>query len=176
MTSGVWSVYESPIGRLTLVTGAAGLSAVHFPDEGGPFDEAARDDAALSSVRAQLDEYFCIARTRFALDLDLSGGTEFQRRVWKQLLTIPYGTTLSYGALTVAAGGPPERTRAVAAAVGRTPIPIIVPCHRVIGARGGLAGYRGGLDRKRALLDHEAAVGGREPLSEVWAARQTSLI
>jgi methylated-DNA-[protein]-cysteine S-methyltransferase len=174
--SAVWSVYESPIGALTLVTGDAGLSAVHFPGEGGSGVVCGRDDVALGGVRRQLDEYFCGVRTRFELELDLSGGTEFQRGVWRQLLTIPYGTTLSYGELTAATGGPPERIRAVAAAVGRTPIPIIVPCHRVIGARGELTGYRGGLDRKRALLELETAVAGGEPLAEIWAARQMSLI
>jgi methylated-DNA-[protein]-cysteine S-methyltransferase len=95
--------------------------------------------------------------------------------VWGQLRAIPFGSTVSYGELAGAAGRP-DRVRAVGAAVGRTPIPIIVPCHRVIGADGSLTGYRGGLQRKRTLLDLEAAVSRREPLPEVWTARQLSLI
>lgn len=173
--AGVWSIYESPLGPLTLVGGPSGLSAVDFPGHGGPLDEAARDDAALAVVRAQLDEYFAGSRTRFELELDLAGGTDFQRGVWEQLRAIPYGSTVSYGELAGAAGRP-DRVRAVGAAVGRTPVPIIVPCHRVIGADGSLTGYRGGLQRKRTLLDLEAAVSRREPLSEVWMARQLSLM
>ncbi len=171
----VWSIYESPVGRLTLVGGGAGLAAVHFPGEGGPFDESGRDDGALGVVRKQLDEYFAGTRTHFELELDLAGGTPFQRSVWEQLRAIPHGTTISYGELAIALGRL-DRVRAVGAAVGRTPIPIIVPCHRVIGASGDLTGYRGGLHRKRALLDFEAAVSHREPLPAVWTARQLSLI
>jgi methylated-DNA-[protein]-cysteine S-methyltransferase len=171
----VWSTYESPIGPLTLIAGNAGLAALHFPGRGGPFDARARDDDALSTARGQLEEYFAGVRTQFELELDLSVGTPFQRSVWERLRVIPHGVTLSYGELAGALGRP-DRTRAVGAAIGRTPVPIIVPCHRVIGANGDLTGYLGGLQRKRALLDLEAAVSRREPLSAVWAGRQLSLI
>jgi methylated-DNA-[protein]-cysteine S-methyltransferase len=102
----------------------------------------------------QLDEYFDGRRRRFDLVLDLAG-TPFQQRVWSALRAIPYGTTRSYTEVGQAIDRP-DRVRAVGAAVGRTPIPIIVPCHRVVGADGSLTGYGGGLHRKRALLDHEA--------------------
>jgi methylated-DNA-[protein]-cysteine S-methyltransferase len=172
--SGAWSIYESPLGPLTLVAGAAGLTALHFPGRGGPFEEADRDDDALAGARVQLDEYFAGERTTFELPLEL-GGTPFQQRVWEQLRAVPHGTTVSYSALGAAIGHP-DRARAVGAAVGRTPVPIIVPCHRVLGSGGDLTGYGGGLHRKRALLDFEAAVSRSEPVPAVWAARQLSLI
>jgi methylated-DNA-[protein]-cysteine S-methyltransferase len=107
----------------------------------------------LADATRQLEEYFAGTRRRFELALDLRG-SEFQRAVWDRLLAIPYGETISYGELADAVGRR-ERVRAVAATVGRTPIPIIVPCHRVIGADGSLTGYGGGLHRKQALLDLE---------------------
>jgi methylated-DNA-[protein]-cysteine S-methyltransferase len=175
VTAGAWSVYASPLGPLTVVAGGAGLAALHFPGEGGPLHPRARDDAALAAARRQLDEYFAGTRTDFELELDIPGGTEFQRDVWQQLRGIPHGTTVSYGELA-ARSGRPDRVRAVGAAVGRTPVPIIVPCHRVVGADGALTGYRGGLDRKRALLELEAAVSRRDPLAALWAARQLPLL
>ena len=102
------------------------------------------------------DLYFARARTAFDLPLD-PPGTAFQRRVWSALRTIPYGTTVSYGELARRLGDV-RATRAVGAANGKNPIPIIVPCHRVIGARGELTGFGGGLDRKRWLLEHEGAL------------------
>jgi methylated-DNA-[protein]-cysteine S-methyltransferase len=102
----------------------------------------------------QLGEYFAGDRRGFELAIQLDG-TRFERAVWGELLRIPYGETSSYGELARAIGCF-ERVRDVAAAIGRTPIPIVVPCHRVIGSDGSLTGYGGGLDRKRALLDLEA--------------------
>jgi methylated-DNA-[protein]-cysteine S-methyltransferase len=102
-----------------------------------------------------LDEYFRGHRIRFELTLELTG-TPFQQRVWEALREIPYGATVSYAELAGTIGRP-DRVRAVGGAVGRTPVPIIVPCHRVIGSDGSLTGYGGGLHRKRALLDLEAA-------------------
>lgn len=168
-----WSVLETPIGPLTLAGGPRGLSAIHFPGQVPPLDAALERDDALAAARTQLSEYFAGRRRLFTLALDLSG-TPFQRAVWEQLMAIPFGETRSYGTLASAIGRM-DRVRAVGAAVGRTPVPIIVPCHRAIGANGDLTGYRGGLERKRALLEHEAAVSGGEPLPALWASRQLSL-
>jgi methylated-DNA-[protein]-cysteine S-methyltransferase len=172
------SVFDSPVGPLTLVVGAGALRAVLFPNERGPRAAAqpigsssARDADLLAEVARQLTEYFDGARRRFELPLDLAGST-FQRRVWAALRTIPYGETVSYGELARQIGAPGE-AREVGGAVGRTPTPIAIPCHRVIGADGSLVGYGGGLPRKRALLDLEQgvlplAVAGTE---ESWAPR-----
>ena len=159
--STVWSVYESPVGALTLMGGPAGLRALSFPSRGAPLDEERRDPAALAPVSAQLDEYFAGRRQGFDVPLDLVG-TQFQLSVWQALLAIPFGETRSYGdvARTI---GRPDRVRAVGAANGRNPIAIIVPCHRVIGSDGSLTGYGGGLHRKRVLLDLEAGVAGGRP-------------
>jgi len=105
-------------------------------------------------IIAELDAYFAGSLKKFSVPLDLRG-TEFQRRVWELLLHIPYGETRSYGQIARAIGRP-EASRAVAQAVGTNPVAIIVPCHRVIGASGGLVGYGGGLHRKQALLELEA--------------------
>ncbi len=150
----VWTIYASPLGPLTLVGGPAGLASLRFPGGAGPPADADHDPDAFGAALGQLEEYFSGERNRFELALDL-GGTPFQRRVWSRLLTIPYGTTTSYSALARATGRP-DRVRAVGAAVGRTPVPIIVPCHRAVAADGALTGYGGGLQRKRALLDLEA--------------------
>lgn len=147
------TVYESPLGPLTLVAGAAGLAALRFPDGDAEPDEERHRPAALAEVVAQLEEYFAGERRAFALELDVAG-TPFQREVWDRLRRIPFGTTLSYTELAQAVGRP-DSVRAVGAAVGRTPVPIIIPCHRVVGADGTLTGYGGGLPRKRALLDLE---------------------
>jgi methylated-DNA-[protein]-cysteine S-methyltransferase len=108
----------------------------------------------IKSIKAQLAEYFAGRRSRFEIALDLSGGTAFQQAVWQALLVIPRGTTASYGALS-ARIGKPAAVRAVGAAVGRNPISIVVPCHRVMGADGSLTGYAGGLARKSSLLHLE---------------------
>lgn len=148
-----WTVHESPLGPLILRGGPSGLTALHFPRHGGPLDEADHTPAAFAEATRQLDEYFAGRRTRFELALDL-GGSPFQRAVWERLLATPYGTTVSYSQLADALGRR-GRARAVGAAVGRTPVPIIVPCHRVLGADGSLTGYGGGLQRKQALLHLE---------------------
>jgi methylated-DNA-[protein]-cysteine S-methyltransferase len=146
----LFDIYESPLGPLTLVGGPACLSGLWFPERTGPMDGRDRDPGALSPVTAQLDEYFAGERRAFDVKLDLHG-TAFQQRVWEALRQIPYGSTIAYGELARRVGRP-DSVRAVAAAVGRTPVPIIVPCHRVVGADGSLTGYGGGLPRKRALL------------------------
>jgi methylated-DNA-[protein]-cysteine S-methyltransferase len=171
-----WTVYPSPLGPLTLVAGAAGLRALHFPGRAPVLDPSEADGEALRDVREQLDQYFAGEREAFDLALDLAG-TAFRRRVWDALRALPYGGAVTYGALArelgvhdtepdAAGGRPVTAAQKVAWAVGATPTPIIVPCHRVLGAGGALTGYRGGLQRKRALLDFEAAGPAR---SAFWA-------
>ena len=152
-------LFESPVGPLTLVERDGRLRGVVFPNEHGfrrAADFPARPSELLAEVARQLERYFAGEPHTFELPLDLVG-TPFQRRVWEELRTIPYGETVSYGELAGRIGSPGE-AREVGAAVGRTPTPIVVPCHRVIGADGSLVGYGGGLERKRALLDLEQGV------------------
>ncbi len=155
-TTTAWAVYESPLGSLTVAAGPAGFMALRFDGERPALDAAAHDPDALAPVVAQLDEYFAGRRRAFDLPLDLAG-TPFQREVWAALLAIPYGSTSTYAELARAVGRP-DAVRAVGAAVGRTPVPIVVPCHRALGSDGALTGYRGGLERKRALLQLEGAL------------------
>ena len=165
-----WTIHETPIGPLTLRGSARGLTSLSFPGRGGPLDEAARAPDLFADAVRQLDEYFAGERRRFDLELDLQG-TPFQRSVWERLLAIGYGATTTYGAIARELGRV-DRVRAVGAAVGRTPVPIIVPCHRVLGADGSLTGYGGGLQRKQALLDLERS--GAPP--QGWTLRQLALI
>ncbi len=154
----IWSTYESPLGVLTLVAGPRGLRAISFPaadDRASERDPATRSPDAFVEVTDQLDEYFAGERRRFDVALDLDQGTPFARSVWAEIARIPYGSTTSYGAIARAVGRL-DRVRAVGSAVGRTPVPIIVPCHRVIGTSGDLVGYGGGLARKVALLELES--------------------
>lgn len=146
---------SSPVGRLLLTATPRGLSSVWFL-KGRPAKIGAdwvHDEAALAEPLWQLRAYFDGSLCEFALDLD-PRGTPFQQRVWTRLLEIPWGETTSYGDIARRIGQP-AAVRAVGAANGRNPIPIIVPCHRVVGADGSLTGYGGGLDAKRWLLDHE---------------------
>ncbi|HEX4690359.1 MAG TPA: methylated-DNA--[protein]-cysteine S-methyltransferase [Solirubrobacteraceae bacterium] len=170
-----WDVYESPLGPLTVEAGPLGLTAISFPGAGGAArDEGRRDPTALAEAVVQLDAYFAGERRAFDLALDLRG-TPFQRRVWAELRRLPYGATVTYTELAAAVGRP-EVVRAVAAAVGRTPVPIVVPCHRVVGAGGALTGYGGGLQRKAALLDLEARVAAGGQPEPAWALRQLALL
>lgn len=170
--SSAWTIYESPLGPLTLTGGATGLTALYFPGRSAALDEAGQNQVLFAAAIEQLEQYFAGERVGFDLSLELAG-TPFQQRVWRQLLAVPYGRTVSYGELTTAIGRP-DRVRAVAAAIGRTPTPIIIPCHRAIAANGDLTGYLGGLQRKQTLLDFEAAVTHRDPPAAVWPARQLS--
>src|SRR5215211_1552021 len=172
--STAWDVYESPLGPLTLFTGPRGLSGLAFPGRTLALDERDRDPTALAHLAAQLEAYFAGERRAFDLPLDLAG-TPFQRRVWAELRQIPYGATVSYSELAERVGRP-DVVRAVAAAVGRTPVPIVVPCHRVVGADGSLTGYGGGLQRKRALLDLERRVTDGDPLPAGAAFRQLAML
>lgn len=151
---------DTPLGGVTLAATDAGLAGVwfdqqrHWPDTAGWVTND--EHPVLREASAQLHDYFAGRRDRFDLLLDLSHGTAFQQSVWQALLAIPAGKTISYGALSVDLGNP-AAVRAVGAAVGRNPISVIVPCHRVLGADGSLTGYAGGLDRKTALLELEGA-------------------
>jgi methylated-DNA-[protein]-cysteine S-methyltransferase len=167
-----FTIFESPFGRLTLVAGETGLQRLYFPGTAPPLNESEHDPEPLATVTGQLSEYFAGERTRFELSLDYLG-TPFQRGVWRALQNIPYGTTTTYGALGRQLAAQP---RAVGAAVGATPIPIIVPCHRVIGSDGSLTGYGGGLPRKRALLELEATGGDRSAFDAAWRQRQLALL
>jgi methylated-DNA-[protein]-cysteine S-methyltransferase len=170
-----WTDIETPLGTLTLTANDGALTGLWFPGRGPARDEASRSPERFAQVAAQLDEYFSGTRREFELELDFSSGTAFQQAVWRELLTIPYGETLSYGQVAGRLGRL-ERVRAVGAANGANPISIIVPCHRVIGADGRLTGYGGGLHRKEALLDMEAAASHGRPTALRLRPRQLTLI
>ena len=149
--------FDTPIGELLLAGEADSLSMIGFPKGAMRRDPEAEwiyNEAPFEVVRSQLAEYFAGERKDFDLPLSLSG-TEFQVAVLEALQKIPYGETMSYGAVAKQIGRP-KAVRAVGAANGRNPIPIIVPCHRVIGTSGDLTGFGGGLDTKAALLRLEA--------------------
>lgn len=146
-----YTVIESPIGPLTLAGEDGVLTGLHMGDR--PSRTGHRDDTALAVAREQLAEYFAGDRTDFTAPTRVEG-TDFQRKVWQVLTRIPYGGTWSYPRLADAIGRP-DRLRAAAAANGRNPVPIVIPCHRVIGADGSLTGFAGGLARKRFLLELE---------------------
>ena len=148
------TVVDSPIGPLGLVASDFALQSVMFhaerlkADGGSPvLDEAGR----------QLDAYFAGELVAFDLPLELDG-TDFQQQCWLALATIPYGQTVSYGEQARRLGLGPDSARAVGAANGQNPLPIVLPCHRVIGADGSLTGFGGGLETKRFLLEHEGAL------------------
>lgn len=155
---------ESPIGVLTLVASGEGLTHVLFEgqepvDVGLPDDlPEVDDDPALEAAATQLGEYFAGERRAFDLPLDLRG-TDFQKDAWRALAAVPYGETRTYGEQAEAIGRP-GAFRAVGAANGRNPIPVILPCHRIVGSDGSLTGFAGGLATKRRLLDLEQAQQG----------------
>jgi methylated-DNA-[protein]-cysteine S-methyltransferase len=155
-------IYEdvaSPIGRLRIIASGGELTGIWF-EHGRDARKAhpgmvAGSSVLLERVKAQLAEYFGGHRREFDLPL-APHGTEFQRRVWQRLLAIEYGTTTTYGDLAHGLGNP-QASRAVGLANGSNPIPIVIPCHRVIGANGALTGFGGGLPIKSALLELERA-------------------
>jgi len=157
---------DSPVGPLTLVAADGVLAGLYMTEQrhlppSEAFGEPAGDPggAPFAAAAGQLREYFTGVRTTFDLEVTLNG-TAFQRRVWSALRDIPYGLTVSYGQLADRLGQPPA-SRAVGLANAKNPISIIVPCHRVVGADGGLTGYGGGIERKRFLLAHEQRVSGQ---------------
>ena len=144
---------DTPIGTLWLSRDEHGLRRIDFHGHDGAHGR----DPLLAEAEAQLHAYFAGERQRFELPLS-PRGTDFQRSVWAAVEAIPYGTTTSYSALAAELGRA-RACRAVGAANGRNPLPVVIPCHRVLGSAGGLTGYGGGLVRKRALLDLESGAG-----------------
>ena len=153
-----YKLMPSPVGELTLVARHGKLGAILWETERanrvrlGELIEA-NDSPVLLEAERQLKEYFAGTRCRFELELDFAG-TDFQKQVWQALLTIPFGETRSYSQIAQQIGNP-KAVRAVGAANGRNPISIVAPCHRVVGASGGLTGFAGGLEAKQYLLTLE---------------------
>lgn len=151
---------DTPLGGMTLVAGPKGLRGAwfegqrHFPAL--PERAMSPGHPVLHEAAMQLHQYLAGTRQSFDLPLDFSLGTPFQQAVWEAMLAVPFGATTSYRTLADALRKP-KAVRAVGAAVGRNPLSVIVPCHRVLGSDGSLTGYAGGLDRKRALLALEGA-------------------
>jgi len=145
------AVIDSPVGKMKLVADAVGLTSIQFLDSEEILSEEIPN--ALEEVVKQLREYFDGKRRDFNLRLSPQG-TDFQKRVWRELEKIPFGKTVSYKHIATRLGDP-KVIRAAASANGKNPIPIIIPCHRVIGSDGSLTGYAGGLQRKKWLLEHE---------------------
>ena len=157
----VTASYDSPLGPILLAASDQGLAGLwfeghrHWPQASASW-RVQPTHAVLTETRRQLDAYFAGTLLAFNLPLDLSVGTAFQNRVWQALRAIPAGITQSYAAVAARLGAP-RAARAIGAAVGRNPVSIVVPCHRVLGAAGALTGYAGGLERKVALLRLEGA-------------------
>jgi methylated-DNA-[protein]-cysteine S-methyltransferase len=167
----VYTTFDSPLGALLLVgeesptaPGGTSLTSLSVPGQkggvlAGDLPEGAReDDRAFAEIIGQLRAYFAGELTDF--DIEFTGaGTPFQQQVWKTLESVTYGTTLTYGDVAELMGIPRTSSRAVGAAVGRNPLLVVRPCHRVVGSKGAMTGYAGGLERKRLLLDLEAGHG-----------------
>jgi methylated-DNA-[protein]-cysteine S-methyltransferase len=153
--------WESPLGPMIVAATDRGVAGVWFEGQKHmPIHASWCVNAShpmLEIAVAQLADYFAGKRTSFDMPLDLKAGTPFQQSVWRALLAIPHGATTNYGTLSRDIGAP-AASRAVGAAVGRNPVSIVVPCHRVLGSGGSLTGYAGGLHRKSALLKLEGAL------------------
>jgi len=168
-TSGLLDVaydgLDSPVGHLIVASTAAGVCLISWREQDAVLDELARSFGArvlrsptpVAPALRQLDEYFAGQRREFELTVDLSPLPGFQRHVLAELSGVPYGELLTYGALAARAGKP-RAARAVGGALNRNPVPIVVPCHRIVGSDGSLVGYAGGLDRKRLLLELEGTL------------------
>jgi methylated-DNA-[protein]-cysteine S-methyltransferase len=157
---------DTPVGPLLVGVSERGLCRIGFdPEPEAELERLARDfgprvlrtPKAVDHVRRELDEYFAGRRRGFDLELDLRAAPEFHRRVLAELSQVEYGRTTTYGTLAAQVGSP-RAARAVGTVMNRNPIPIILPCHRVVGASGSLVGYGGGLDRKEWLLRLEGAL------------------
>lgn len=150
------TIFESPFGKLKLFSKGKELTRILLPSQLSKSDAefSGNADRILQQACDELESYFAGTRNEFEIAIAPEKGTEFQRQVWTELSRIPIGTTITYSELAMRVGRP-SAVRAVGAANGRNQIPIIVPCHRVIGANGSLTGFAGGLDLKRQLLEHE---------------------
>ncbi len=158
--------HDSPVGPLLLAADDAALRVIEFPSPRHAVTRdatwSAGDNSILNEACVQLEEYFAGRRRRFELPLG-PRGTPFQCIVWRALADIPYGTTISYAQLATRVGKA-SATRAVGAANGRNPLPLVLPCHRVVGSDGSLTGFGGGLPTKRFLLELEGALASTEDL------------
>lgn len=163
-----FSEMDSPIGAITLATSDKGICFIEFGSVKSTYSSVQRnlkklqingelknEEAPLQEVKRQISEYFLAERESFDLPLDLIG-TKFQKLVWEQISKIPYGVTKSYKQIALEIGAP-KAVRAIGGANNRNPVPIIVPCHRVIGSNGSMVGYGGGLDKKEVLLRLEGS-------------------
>ena len=158
-------LYQSPFGRLRLISNGTALTSLLLPSQvttDAHDHNSSADVPCLQEACRQLQAFFGGELRSFDLPLAPSYGTGFQRRVWEELCRLPFGTTINYSRLAARIGRP-KAVRAVGAANGRNPIPIIVPCHRVIGSNGSLTGYAGGTDMKRQLLELEAQIIDHRP-------------
>jgi methylated-DNA-[protein]-cysteine S-methyltransferase len=162
--------HASPVGTLVLAASDRGLRGIFFEQHkyfDGPEGRGWQRSAGnphLDMARRQLDDYFAGRRTRFDLALDMQG-TPFQQSVWQALLALDFGRQSTYARIAAQVANP-NAVRAVGTAIGRNPISIIVPCHRVLGSTGGLSGYAGGLERKHFLLAHEGILMGKEAVPQ----------
>ncbi|HEY7019166.1 MAG TPA: methylated-DNA--[protein]-cysteine S-methyltransferase [Gaiellaceae bacterium] len=161
-----YELHDTPVGRLLVAVTDHGVCEISYdadPDAeaerlGSLFGlRVLRSPRPTDGVRRQLDEYFSGSRREFDLEVDLRPAREFGRAVLEELAHVPYGELTTYGALAARAGRP-RAARAVGTVMNRNPVPIVLPCHRVVGASGSLVGYAGGLDRKRTLLELEGAL------------------
>jgi len=161
-----YELHDTPVGRLLVAVTDRGVCEISY--DADPDAEAQRlgrlfglrvlrSARPTDEARRQLDEYFAGKRREFELDVDLGPAREFGRAVLEQLARVPYGELTTYGALAARAGRP-RAARAVGTVMNRNPVPIVLPCHRVVGSNGSLVGYGGGLDRKRTLLELEGAI------------------
>ncbi|MEU5563126.1 methylated-DNA--[protein]-cysteine S-methyltransferase [Micromonospora musae] len=157
-----WTVLDSPIGEFSVATDATGVCGTAFARVEEAADEP-EHDLARQAV-AELRAYFAGDLTDFAVPVRIPRGSDFERAVWREMVGIPYGETLTYGEVAQRVGDP-GAARAVGVACNRNPIPVIVPCHRIVGAGGKLVGFGGGLDRKVHLLELEA----RFALQRAWS-------
>lgn len=151
------TIIHTDLGPILLKGTAKGLVSLQFTDHQSPSRHSSVIPSFLEEAKDQLEDYFSGNRKNFDLELSFQG-TPFQESVWKRLLEIPWGQRITY--LDLAKGlGNPTAIRAVAAAVGKNPLLVVVPCHRVIGSNGSLTGYAAGLQRKQWLLEHESQTG-----------------
>ncbi|MCF0096244.1 methylated-DNA--[protein]-cysteine S-methyltransferase [Micromonospora sp. MH99] len=157
-----WTVLDSPIGEFSVATDGTNVCGAAFGRVGAAADEPG--DALSWQVMTELRAYFAGELTAFTAPVSMPRGSEFERAVWREMTRIPYGETLTYGEVARLVGDP-GAARAVGVACNRNPIPVIVPCHRIVGAGGKLVGFGGGLPRKVTLLELEASVALRHAWS-----------